>query len=230
MGLLTYLVANRCRPRFGSYQWLRYWVKRIRLSRELVVQVLRQARFARRCDSFGKRNALSSMSVSGSMKRLSIGNDCALGKINIQLHNHVTIGNAVVANDGVHIITGSHDIHDGTWPLISNPVVVEDYAWLATGSVVLPGVTVGRGAVVGAFAVVAKSIPPLAIAVGNPARVVGYRKVSEFEYRPNRLYALFEAWIGPQQRKETTASPPTAIEGVCLGSNPLAESHSHLHS
>ncbi len=54
----------------------------------------------------------------------------------------------------------------------TEPVVIEDDAWLGTNAVVLPGVTVGRGAVVGAGAVVTRDIPPYTVVAGVPARVV----------------------------------------------------------
>jgi acetyltransferase-like isoleucine patch superfamily enzyme len=61
-------------------------------------------------------------------------------------------------------------------PLISNgPIVVEDDAWLGFGVVVLENVRIGEGAVVGAGSVVARSVPPGAVAVGQPARVVRMR-------------------------------------------------------
>lgn len=56
------------------------------------------------------------------------------------------------------------------------PIVLKDDVWLGYGVIVLDGVTVGTGAIVGAGAVVTSSIPENAIAVGNPARVIGYRK------------------------------------------------------
>lgn len=52
------------------------------------------------------------------------------------------------------------------------PVVLEDYVWLGTGCVVLPGVRIGRGSIIGAGSVVTHDIPPMSIAVGNPAKVV----------------------------------------------------------
>jgi acetyltransferase-like isoleucine patch superfamily enzyme len=51
-------------------------------------------------------------------------------------------------------------------------VVIEDDAWLGTNVVILPGVTVGRGAIVGAGAVVTADVPPYTVVVGAPARVV----------------------------------------------------------
>ena len=52
---------------------------------------------------------------------------------------------------------------------------IEDYVWLASRVTVLPGVTIGRGAVIGTCSVVTKDIPPMSIAVGNPAKVIGRR-------------------------------------------------------
>ena len=61
------------------------------------------------------------------------------------------------------------------------PVIIKDYAYLGTNSVVLPGVRIGRGAIVGAGAVVTKDIPPYMIAVGVPARPVKKRPIPESE-------------------------------------------------
>lgn len=55
------------------------------------------------------------------------------------------------------------------------PIVLEDDVWLGVGVRVLDGVTIGQGAVIGAGAVVTKDVPPLAIAVGLPARVIRWR-------------------------------------------------------
>lgn len=55
------------------------------------------------------------------------------------------------------------------------PIIVEDGAWLGYGAIVLSGVRIGKGAAIGAGSVVTHDVPDGAIAVGNPARVVGMR-------------------------------------------------------
>jgi maltose O-acetyltransferase len=55
----------------------------------------------------------------------------------------------------------------------SAPIVIEDDAWIGLGSTILKSVTIGKGVIVGAAAVVTKDVPPYAIVVGNPARIAG---------------------------------------------------------
>lgn len=61
------------------------------------------------------------------------------------------------------------------------PVRIGRYVWIGTRAIVLPGVTIGDGAVVGAGAVVSKDVPPCAVVVGNPGRVVRFRDREQFE-------------------------------------------------
>lgn len=64
-------------------------------------------------------------------------------------------------------------------PLVSKgDIAIGDDVWIGFGCIVLEGVKIGHGAVVGAGAVVTKSIPDMAIAVGNPAKVIGSRVIS----------------------------------------------------
>jgi acetyltransferase-like isoleucine patch superfamily enzyme len=59
---------------------------------------------------------------------------------------------------------------------VERAVVIEDDVWLGANVTILPGVRVGRGAVIGAGSVVTKSVPPMSLAVGNPARVIRERR------------------------------------------------------
>ncbi len=92
----------------------------------------------------------------------------------------LTIGRNVGIGPGVKIITSLHAEEGVSIPILHSrlefsPVVVEDDADLGVGSVILPGVRVGRGAQVGAGAVVADDVPAYAVAAGVPARVIRMR-------------------------------------------------------
>lgn len=86
------------------------------------------------------------------------------------------IGSNVNISSHVLLVAGSHDIQDGAgFAGSALPITIEDYVWLCTRCTVLPGVTVGRGAVVAAGAVVTKSVSPYAVMAGVPARKIGER-------------------------------------------------------
>ena len=85
------------------------------------------------------------------------------------------IGNHVMLGPVVQIYTAAHPLEAGArnrgWE-VAKPVVIEDGAWLGGGAILLPGVRVGRNAVVGAGAVVTRDVPANAVVAGNPARVI----------------------------------------------------------
>lgn len=89
--------------------------------------------------------------------------------------DNLVIGDRVSIAPNVTIVTSSHPnasrIRDFA-PTARGRVVIEPDAWIGVGAVILPGVTVGRGAVVGAMSVVAADVPPLHVVAGQPARTV----------------------------------------------------------
>jgi acetyltransferase-like isoleucine patch superfamily enzyme len=96
-------------------------------------------------------------------------------------HGGLTIGNDVMIATGCVITPGNHrferlDIPMNIQGIDKKGIRIEDDVWLGAHAVVLDGVTIGRGAVIGASAVVNTDIPPYAIAVGVPARQVGDRR------------------------------------------------------
>ncbi|GIG53408.1 sugar O-acetyltransferase [Demequina activiva] len=87
----------------------------------------------------------------------------------------ITIGDHVLLAPRVQIITGGHELdHRSRRRKITTvaPVEVHDDAWIGAGAIVLPGVTVGARAVVGAGSVVTKDVPAGVVAAGNPCRVL----------------------------------------------------------
>ena len=88
---------------------------------------------------------------------------------------NITIGDRVSIAPRVTLVTSSHPNHSrirGFAPVSQGTIVIEDDAWLGAGCVVLPGVRIGRGAIVGANSVVAADVPSLHIVAGQPARTV----------------------------------------------------------
>lgn len=96
----------------------------------------------------------------------------------------ITIGQNVGIGPGVKILTSAHRLDELDKPILHAtldfaPVVVDDDADIGVNAVILPGVTIGRGAQVGAGAVVTESVPPYAICAGVPAKVLRSRRGSK---------------------------------------------------
>lgn len=96
----------------------------------------------------------------------------------------IRIGNYVDIAPEVNIWTLEHDPHDVGHDTRGGEVTIEDYVWIANRAIVLPGVTLGRGAIVAAGAVVTASVAPMTIVAGVPARPIGLRANEQLEPRP----------------------------------------------
>lgn len=90
----------------------------------------------------------------------------------------ITIEDDVLIGSAVHIYTQNHRFDDPSLPIIdqghspSRPVTLKRGCWVGAAAIVLPGVTIGENAVVGAGSIVTSDIPANAVAVGSPARIV----------------------------------------------------------
>jgi putative colanic acid biosynthesis acetyltransferase WcaF len=109
------------------------------------------------------------------------------------------IGASATVSQGAHLCGGSHDFRDPAFPLWRAPLTIGAGAWIAADAFVGPGVDIGEGAVLGARAVAMKSLPAEAVAVGNPARVVGTRRASPPS--PGQSPAP-EAKTGPETKED----------------------------
>ncbi len=99
----------------------------------------------------------------------------------------LTIGNNVDIAQDTNLWTLEHDVNDDAHKDSGGDIIIEDYAWIASRVTILPNVRIGRGAVVATGAVVTKDIPPMGIAGGVPAKIIGMRKSSlnyTLSYKP----------------------------------------------
>lgn len=107
---------------------------------------------------------------------VSIQKDCHIGAINkIVIGNNVLLASRVYISDHFHgqITKEALLLSPAQRKLYSKgPIIIEDNVWLGEGVVVLPGVTIGENSIVGANAVVTKSIPKNSVAGGSPARII----------------------------------------------------------
>jgi len=108
--------------------------------------------------------------------KMTIGKSSVVGDHAIlDARGGLTIGDNVNLSAHVAIWTGQHDYQSPDFAYEEGPVRVENYAWLSFRTTLLPGVTIGEGAVVAAGAVVTKDVPPYTVVAGIPAKTIGTR-------------------------------------------------------
>lgn len=147
------------------------------LARAVPLQALYERESARIHASLaacGERTVLRMPLVVYGPDQLRIGSDTGIGEFSVlRASGGLTIGDRVQIAAGCVLTTRGHPLdlprHGRT---VDAPIVVEDDVWLGAGAIILPGVTVGRGAVVAAGAVVTADVAPMTIVGGVPARPI----------------------------------------------------------
>ena len=92
----------------------------------------------------------------------------------------ITIEDDVMIAANVSLLTNNHDLYEREI-LLCKPIIIKQGAWIGAGATILPGVTVGKYAVVGASSVVTHDVPDYAVVVGSPAKVIKTLDASKFE-------------------------------------------------
>ena len=92
----------------------------------------------------------------------------------------ITLEDNVLIAANVQLISNNHDPYD-RYVITCKPILIKEGAWVGAGATILPGVTVGKHAIIGANSVVSKDIPDYAVAVGCPAKVIKYLEKEKFE-------------------------------------------------
>jgi acetyltransferase-like isoleucine patch superfamily enzyme len=106
--------------------------------------------------------------------KLELGDQVDIGEFtHLRANGGIRIGSRVLIAANVTITTREHPVALPRWGVTSDaPIVIEDDVWIGAGAIVLPGVTIGRGSVVAAGAVVTADVPPFTVVGGVPARTI----------------------------------------------------------
>ena len=91
----------------------------------------------------------------------------------------IILGENTCISRDVYILTGTHDVCSKNFDLIVKPVYIGDACWIATRSIVLPGISIGNGSVVAAGSVITKNVEPWTVVGGNPAKFIKKREITE---------------------------------------------------
>jgi maltose O-acetyltransferase len=203
--MILSLWKRRSRPPFGSRLWWRTWAKRTLHLPSLLSQAAIHLRLKRHRAQIAPSSFIASTKgFSANLAQLQIGPGTFVGRVELSVVAPITIGASVCINDGAKLLTGTHDVSDPGWRSLAGPITVSDYAWIGTNALLLPGVTIGMGAVVGAGAVVSKDIPAFTIAVGNPVRILTKERCRDLQYNPAGMAAVYAAWLpSPNDRSKS---------------------------
>jgi acetyltransferase-like isoleucine patch superfamily enzyme len=119
---------------------------------------------------------------------ISIGKDTTIGRYSyLDGRSVLHIGDHVSISPHVHIITASHEIDSSSFANLWKAVTIEDYAWIGSRATILPGVKIGKGAVVATGAVVTKDVQPFTVVAGIPARKIKDRS-KNLDYKCQWFY------------------------------------------
>lgn len=168
VGLGAYVTVGRHLPR-SSFPVLGAWAKAAR--RAMLRPALQNCAADANIEAGAVINSPDELVVGA---RSGIGVECILD-------GPITIGANVMMGPRCHLIALNHAIDRTDIPMIDQGmgvkrrITIEDDVWIGAGSIVLPGVTIGHGAIVGAGSVVTRDVAPFDIVGGNPARTIRSR-------------------------------------------------------
>ncbi|WP_280140977.1 acyltransferase [Methylobacterium phyllostachyos] len=154
---LGFYIANSVMMHFAPYVVRHYYLRTV-----CGITIGHKSSIAQRCFITGSKIVIGSNSVINRYVYLD-------GRVQLYIGNNVNVSHYTL----IHTLT--HDPQNRDFICLEKPVAIMDHAWIGARAIILPGVTIGEGAVVGAGAVVSRDVAPYTIVAGNPAVVVGKR-------------------------------------------------------
>lgn len=111
---------------------------------------------------------------------IEIGRNSGIG-INAKITSNTIIGDNVMMGPNVSVYTSNHNFDKLDIPMVEqgeeiSPVIIKDDVWIGANAIILPGVTIGKGSIIGAGSIVTKDVEEYTIVAGNPAKVIKRRK------------------------------------------------------
>lgn len=114
---------------------------------------------------------------------LELSDECGVAKgATLYSQGKISIGKRAVVSQGAHLVTGTHDHSSAGFPLITMPISVGSYAWIAAEAFIHPGISIGEGCVIGARSVVTKDMPDWSICAGHPCKPIKERTILNANY------------------------------------------------
>lgn len=112
---------------------------------------------------------------------IHIGNHCSIQPyFRCMSAGQITIEDGVMIAMNVSLVTNNHDPYQRRILTVAD-ILIKEEAWIGTGAIILPGVTIGRRAIVGAGSVVTRDVEDYAVVAGNPAKVIKYLDPEKFD-------------------------------------------------
>lgn len=144
-------------------------IRKTRIRRNGYVSIAHGCRIGRNC------------LICPSDSKIEIGAYTSINDFSILSGGNIVIGEYVAIAARCAIFASNHvyenpDVYIKKQGITSKGIKIEDDVWLGSGVVVLDGVTIGKGSIIGAGSIVTKDIPPMSVAVGNPAKVIKRRE------------------------------------------------------
>lgn len=170
---ILYRLTARFFP--DSYYYVNWFGKPVHISFGLKYRRFVGSRMLRNC---GKEVNFERTAIFS--RNLSIGDYSGVGA-DTYVPANVTIGKYCMLGPEIVFYTQNHSFERTDIPMCQQgfkeikPITIEDDCWIGRRVIILPGVTIGKGSIIGAGAIVAKDIPPYSVAVGNPAKVIKSR-------------------------------------------------------